>query len=100
MRRARKPALLRTALAAAIAALTIPFIAHAAFGDSTALSTPTAQVFPTRAGIGVTWNHVDASSYRIERKEGSADWGDVSGPLSAESVSWVDDVIAPGTTAS
>lgn len=100
MRRARKPALLRTALAAALAAITIPLIAHTAFGDETALSTPTAQVFPTRTGVGVAWNPVDASTYHVERKEGSADWGEVSGPLSAESVSWVDDNIAPGTTAS
>lgn len=94
MRRALKPA-----LAAALAAVTLPFLAHAAFGDETSTA-PTAQVFPTRQGIGVTWDSVGASSYRVERKEGSADWGNVSGPLSAESVSWVDDIIAPGTTAS
>ncbi|WP_432888432.1 choice-of-anchor D domain-containing protein [Kribbella sp. CA-245084] len=100
MRRARKSTLFRAALATALAAITLPFIAHAAFGDETALSGPTAQVFPTRAGVGITWNPVDASAYRVERKEGSADWGNVSGPLSAASVSWVDDNIAPGTTAS
>jgi hypothetical protein len=100
MRRARKPALFRTTLAAALAAITIPFIAHAAFGEETALATPTAQVFPTRTGIGVTWNRVEATNYRVERKDGNADWGDVSGPLSGVSVSWVDDKIAPGTSAS
>ncbi|WP_410789866.1 hypothetical protein [Kribbella sp. C-35] len=100
MRRALKPALFRAALATALAAITIPFIAHAASGEESALSTPTAQLFPTRTGLGVTWNPVDASNYRVERKEGNADWGNVSGPLSAESVSWVDDLIAPGTTAS
>lgn len=95
MRRALKPA-----LAAALAAITLPFLAHAAFGNETTVTAPTAQVFPTRTGIGVTWNAVDASNYRVERKEGSADWGNVSGPLSADTVSWVDDIIAPGTTAS
>ena len=36
MRRARRSTLFRTALATALAAITIPFIAHAAFGEDTA----------------------------------------------------------------
>ncbi|MFF0344958.1 choice-of-anchor D domain-containing protein [Kribbella sp. NPDC004875] len=100
MRRVRRTPLFRAALATALAAVTIPFIAHAAFGEEAALTTPTAQVFPTRTGLGVTWNAVDATSYRVERKEGSADWAAVSEPLSATTASWVDDTITPGTTAS
>jgi hypothetical protein len=96
MRRARKPALLRAAVAAALAAITIPFIAHAAFGEEIA---PTAQVFPTRTGIGVTWNAVDAPGFRVERKQGATDWQDVSGQLPAATTTWVDETIAAGSTA-
>ncbi|TDW98832.1 choice-of-anchor D domain-containing protein [Kribbella sp. VKM Ac-2566] len=94
MHRALKPA-----LAAALAAITLPFIAHTAFGDE-ATTTPTAQVFPTRQGIGVTWNSVGASSYRVERQQAGADWAQVSGPLGASTVSWVDDYLGIGETAS
>lgn len=97
MRRARKPALLRTALAAALAAITIPLIAHTAFGDETALSTPTAQVFPTRTGVGVAWDTTDAATYRVERKA-ATDWQDASGPLTG-TTTWVDDTIAAGASA-
>ncbi|NIK62284.1 choice-of-anchor D domain-containing protein [Kribbella shirazensis] len=96
MRRARKPALFRTALAAALAAITIPFIAHAALGDESALTAPTAQVFPTRTGIGVTWNTTDATTYRVERKT-ATDWQDASGPLTG--TTWVDDTVAAGASA-
>lgn len=98
MRRARKPALLRAALATALAAITLPFIAHAAFGEDTDLSTPTAQVFPTRTGIGVTWDVTDATTYRVERRQ-TTDWQDVSGPLAASTTTWVDETIAAGATA-
>ncbi|MET9268849.1 hypothetical protein [Kribbella sp. NPDC003557] len=98
MRRARKPALFRAALATALAAITIPFIAHAAFGEETALGAPTAQVFPTRAGIGVTWEATDATAYRVERKQ-TADWQDVSGSLAASTTTWVDETIAAGAAA-
>ncbi|WP_433016727.1 hypothetical protein [Kribbella sp. CA-294648] len=103
MRRARmpalsRPALFRTALAAALAALTIPFIAHAASGDES-VATPTAQVFPTRQGIGITWTPVDASGYRVERKQATADWQDLSGPLTASTTTWIDETIPAGTTA-
>jgi WD40 repeat protein len=97
MRRARRPALFHYALAAALAAITIPFIAHAAFGEE-AVTTPTAQVFPTRQGIGVTWNDVDASTYRVERKQ-SADWQDISGPLTDATTTWIDETIPAGATA-
>ncbi|WP_328523850.1 choice-of-anchor D domain-containing protein [Kribbella sp. NBC_00359] len=101
MRRARmpalsRPALFRTALAAALAAITIPFIAHAAFGEE-AVTAPTAQVFPTRTGIGVTWDTTDATSYRVERKT-ATDWQDASGPLTG-TTTWVDDTIAAGAAA-
>ncbi|TCO33609.1 WD40 repeat protein [Kribbella steppae] len=103
MRRARmralsRPALFRSALAAALAAITIPFIAHSAFGDET-VTAPTAQVFPTRQGIGVTWNDVDASGYRVERKQGTADWQDISGPLTDSTTTWLDESLAAGATA-
>jgi dipeptidyl aminopeptidase/acylaminoacyl peptidase len=98
MLRARKSALFRSALAAALAAITIPFIAHAAFGEETVLGTPTAQVFPTRTGIGVTWGTTDATAYRVERKQ-TTDWQDVSGPLAASTTTWVDETIAAGATA-
>ncbi|MEU4608494.1 choice-of-anchor D domain-containing protein [Kribbella sp. NPDC023972] len=98
MRRARRPALFRYALAAALAAITIPFLAHAAFGDET-VTAPTAQVFPTRQGIGVTWTDVDASGYRVERKQGTADWQDISGPLTDSTTTWIDETIPAGTTA-
>jgi hypothetical protein len=97
MRRARKPALLRAALATALAAITIPFIAHAAFGEDTALSTPTAQAFPTRTGIGVAWDTTDAATYRVERKT-ATDWQDASGPLTG-TTTWVDDSVQPGASA-
>src|SRR3954454_16202492 len=98
MRRARKSALFRTALAAALAAITIPFIAHAAFGEES-VTTPTAQVFPTRTGIGVTWDQVEASAYRVERKQGTTDWQNISGSLPASTTTWLDESIAAGTTA-
>ena len=98
MRRARKSAVFRAALAAALAAITIPFIAHAAFGEESA-TTPTAQVFPTRQGIGVTWDTVDASAYRVERKQDTADWQDVSGPLTTSTTTWIDESIAAGAAA-
>ncbi|MEV0289741.1 hypothetical protein AB0H36_36915 [Kribbella sp. NPDC050820] len=97
MRRARRSALFRYALAAALAAITIPFLAHAAFGEET-VTTPTAQVFPTRTGIGVTWNDVDATGYRVERKQ-TADWQDVSGALTDSTTTWIDETIPAGTTA-
>ncbi|MFG1814675.1 hypothetical protein ACGFIF_12980 [Kribbella sp. NPDC049174] len=103
MRRARtpalsRPALFRSALAAALAAITIPFLAHAAFGDES-VAAPAAQVFPTRQGIGVTWNDVDASGYRVERKQGTAEWQDLSGPLTDSTTTWIDESIAAGATA-
>lgn len=98
MRRARAVVVLRYALAAALAAVTIPFIAHAAFGDD-ALATPTAQVFPTRTGIGVTWNPVDASTYRVERKQAETDWQDASGDLTSATTTWIDESLAASTTA-
>lgn len=98
MRRARKTVLLRSALAAALAAITVPFIAHAAFGDET-VAAPTAQVFPTRQGIGVVWTDVEASGYRVERKQGTADWQDISGPLTDSTTTWIDETIPAGTTA-
>ncbi|GAB2683958.1 choice-of-anchor D domain-containing protein [Kribbella swartbergensis] len=98
MRRVRPPVLLRYALAAALAAITIPFIAHAAFGEESA-ATPVAQVFPTRQGIGVTWTDVDASGYRVERKQATADWQDVSGPLTDSTTTWIDETIPAGATA-
>jgi hypothetical protein len=98
MRRARTTVLLRYGLAAAIAAITLPFIAHAAFGDET-VAAPVAQVFPTRQGIGVVWDDVDASGYRVERKQDTADWQDVSGALAASTTNWIDESIAAGTTA-
>jgi len=98
MRRARKSALFRTALAAALAAITIPFIAHAAFGEES-VTTPTAQVFPTRTGIGVTWDQVDASAYRVERKQGTTDWQDISGSLTSSTTTWIDESLAAGATA-
>ncbi|WP_329484465.1 hypothetical protein OG555_20220 [Kribbella sp. NBC_01484] len=103
MRRARmpalsRPALFRTALAAALAAITIPFIAHAAFGDETVI-TPTAQVFPTSTGIGVTWDPVDASAYRVERKQSTTDWQDISGTLGSSTTTWIDESLAAGATA-
>jgi dipeptidyl aminopeptidase/acylaminoacyl peptidase len=97
MRRARKPALLRAALATALAAITIPFIAHAAFGESTAVSTPTVQAFPTRTGIGVAWDTTDAATYRVERLQGS-EWQDASGPLTS-GTTWVDETVAAGSSA-
>ena len=98
MRRPRRSTLFRTALAAALAAITVPFIAHAAFGEATA-TTPTAQVFPTRTGIGVTWAPVDASAYRVERKQATTDWQDISGSLTSSTTSWIDESLAAGTTA-
>ncbi|TCM46640.1 choice-of-anchor D domain-containing protein [Kribbella sp. VKM Ac-2568] len=97
MRRARRSVLFRYSLAAALAALTVPFIAHAAFGDE-AVATPVAQVFPTRQGIGVVWDDIDATGYRVERKD-AADWQDVSGTLTASTTTWIDESIAAGTTA-
>ncbi|GAA1609266.1 hypothetical protein [Kribbella karoonensis] len=97
MRRARKSALIRAGLAAALAAVTVPFVAHAAFGDSTALSTPTAQLFPTRTGIGVAWDTTDAATYRVERKT-ATDWQDASGPLTG-TTTWVDQTVAAGAAA-
>ena len=44
MPRARKPALFRAALATALAAITIPFIAHTAFGDETVLGAVTSDI--------------------------------------------------------
>jgi hypothetical protein len=98
MRRARKSALFRYALAAALAAVTVPFIAHAAFGEE-AVTTPVAQIFPTRQGIGVVWNDVNASGYRVERKQDTADWQDISGTLASSTTSWVDESISAGSTA-
>ncbi|GAA0939412.1 hypothetical protein GCM10009554_29130 [Kribbella koreensis] len=98
MRRARKTVLLRTALAAALAAITVPFIAHAAFGDE-AVTAPTAQVFPTRQGIGIVWSDVDAAGYRVERRQAAADWQDVSGTLAASATSWIDESIPAGSAA-
>ncbi|MFI7064657.1 choice-of-anchor D domain-containing protein [Kribbella sp. NPDC050124] len=98
MRRARRSALFRYALAAALAAITIPFIAHASFGEESA-TTPVAQVFPTRQGIGVTWTDIDnATGYRVERKQ-TTDWQDISGALSDATTTWIDETIAPGATA-
>ncbi|MEU4196121.1 choice-of-anchor D domain-containing protein [Kribbella sp. NPDC026611] len=73
MRRARKPALLRAALATALAAITIPLVAHAAFGDdnrevlkptvaATAAETPAVGAIDVLAldanrGGGTTWLH-------------------------------------------
>ncbi len=99
MRRARipalsRPALFRSALAAALADITLPFIAHAAFGDESAAA-PVAQVFPTRQGIGVVWNDVDdASGYRVERMQGTAEWQDISGTLADSTTNWIDETIA------
>ncbi|GAA3587408.1 choice-of-anchor D domain-containing protein [Kribbella ginsengisoli] len=98
MRRARKTVLLRTALAAALAAITVPFIAHAAFGDE-AVTAPTAQVFPTRQGVGIVWSDVDAAGYRVERRQAAADWQDVSGTLAASATSWIDESIPAGSAA-
>jgi hypothetical protein len=98
MRRARAVVVLRYALAAALAAIAVPLIAHAAFGDG-ALATPTAQVFPTRTGIGVTWNPVDASAYRVERKQAETDWQDASGNLASSTTTWIDESLAAGTSA-
>ena len=98
MRRARPVVVLRLGLAAAIAAITIPFIAHAAAGDES-LVTPTAQVFPTRQGVGVTWQPVDASAYRVERKQGTAEWQDASGDLAAAETTWVDSSLEAGASA-
>ncbi|TDO44044.1 WD40 repeat protein [Kribbella sp. VKM Ac-2527] len=98
MRRAHAVVVLRYALAAALAAIAVPFIAHAAFGDDT-LATPSAQVFPTRTGIGVTWNPVDASTYRVERKQGETDWQDASGDLASSTTSWVDESLGAGASA-
>ncbi|MEU4288244.1 choice-of-anchor D domain-containing protein [Kribbella sp. NPDC026596] len=53
MRRARKPALFRAALAAALAAITVPFIAHAAFGDETAMGVITTDVLLLDNSFGV-----------------------------------------------
>ncbi|ONI78408.1 hypothetical protein BWI15_00575 [Kribbella sp. ALI-6-A] len=88
----------RYALAAAIAAITVPFVAHAAAGEE-APPVPTAQVFPTRTGMGITWSDVDASAYRIERKQGSADWQNASGELASTATSWIDSSLTAGTTA-
>jgi hypothetical protein len=98
MRRARAVVVLRLGLATAIAAITVPFIAHAALGEET-LAVPTAQIFPTGQGIGVTWDDVDASAYSVQRKQGTADWQDASGDLAASAVSWVDDSLAAGASA-
>jgi WD40 repeat protein len=98
MRRARAVVVLRLGLAAAIAAITVPFIAHAAVGEE-ALAVPTAQIFPTSQGIGVTWDDVDASAYSVQRKQGTADWQDASGDLAASAISWVDDSLAAGASA-
>jgi WD40 repeat protein len=98
MRRARKTVLLRSALAAALAAITVPFIAHAAFGDE-AVTAPTAQVFPTRQGIGIVWTAVDAAGYRVERRQAAADWQDISGTLAASATSWIDESIPAGSAA-
>ncbi|TWD81927.1 WD40 repeat protein [Kribbella amoyensis] len=95
MRRTRA---LRYALAAALAAVTVPFLAHAAFGDDT-VAAPTAQVFPTRSGVGVTWDTVNASAYKVERKLGSADWQDASGALAESATSWIDTTLTPGASA-
>ncbi|WP_432946212.1 hypothetical protein ACQPXM_07635 [Kribbella sp. CA-253562] len=88
----------RYALAAAIAAISVPFIAHAAAGEESP-PTPTAQVFPTRSGMGVTWTDIDASAYRVERKQGSADWQNASGELASTATSWIDGSLTAGTTA-
>jgi WD40 repeat protein len=98
MRRARTSVLFRYALAAALAAITVPFLAHAAFGDE-AVATPVAQIFPTRQGIGVVWDAVDASGYRVERKQDATDWQDVSGPLTDSTTTWIDETIPAGSTA-
>ncbi|TCO43832.1 hypothetical protein EV646_11124 [Kribbella antiqua] len=98
MRRARTSVLFRYALAAALAAITVPFLAHAAFGDE-AVAAPVAQVFPTRQGIGVVWDAVDASGYRVERKQDASEWQDISGALAPSATNWIDESIPAGTTA-
>jgi hypothetical protein len=107
MRRARKPALLRTALAAALAAITIPFIAHAAFGDETATDTttvaPTAPVvtpFPILTGQGLKWWTVlNASWLEVERRLPGESWQDVSGRLAGTATTWADRTLPVGGTA-
>ncbi|MFI5713659.1 choice-of-anchor D domain-containing protein [Kribbella sp. NPDC051620] len=96
MRRARKTVLLRSALAAALAAITVPFIAHAAFGGTVAV--PVVEIFPTSTGLGLTWSSVDASSYRVERKQ-DTEWQDVSGSLATATTTWIDKSVAAGATA-
>ncbi|MGW5192467.1 hypothetical protein ACWEOO_24705 [Kribbella sp. NPDC004138] len=98
MRRARKSALFRTALAAVLAAVTVPFLAHAAFGETTALTAPAAQLFPTRTGVGITWEPVTATSYQVERRT-MFDWQTISGMLPSSTISWIDESIAAGATA-
>jgi hypothetical protein len=98
MRRARAVVVARYAVAVVTAAIALPFIAHAAVGEES-LAVPTATAFPTRQGVGLTWEAVDATAYRVERKVGAAEWQDASGVLAQSATTWVDGSLAAGATA-
>jgi hypothetical protein len=89
---------IRYVLAAAIAASAVPFVALAASGEET-VGVTSVSAFPILQGLGLSWDTVEATGYRVERKLGDGEWQDASGVLAASTSIWVDRTLAAGATA-